>query len=463
MIYDYGKYIVGGSWIGALWFLYTTINNVLSNQTKSAGIALLSLAILILCYKINRIGYGFKALNSIMASHTVMWFAVKILSWFEITDVDVVLKIAIIIIISVFLTWAQIQCLQFTILETPNVPFCFYIDYASFFSKFKKKKRFNKHMNTVSSMSAYTPKMEQKTSGTVYFENRNVNKEKNFQEKRIKEDKNAMDELESLIGLKNVKQDIRELQAVVKTNRYREKYGMKTTKQESYHLVFLGNPGTGKTTVARIIGSIYSELGILEKGHVVEVDRSQLVAEHVGGTAVKTKEKIKEAYGGILFIDEAYTLSSGGTRDFGKECINTLLTEMENNRDKFVVIVAGYPKEMNAFMGSNPGLKSRFSKTLYFEDYSEDELYKIFDRLMRKNELTITNSASIKVREVIRKIYLNKRDNFGNARVVRQLYDSIVRKMDVRIANVIERNERKLTEAERKELLKTILDADVDN
>ena len=183
-------------------------------------------------------------------------------------------------------------------------------------------------------------------------------------------------QLNSLIGLTGVKQEVNSLINLLKMKQLRDARGLKTPNV-SKHLVFLGNPGTGKTTVARLLSKIYKQMGVLEKGQLIEVDRGGLVAGYVGQTAIKTQERIDEAMGGVLFIDEAYTLAKGGA-DFGQEAIDTLLKAMEDKRDNFVVVVAGYSAPMATFLESNPGLKSRFNKNIVFEDYSQDELLAIF-------------------------------------------------------------------------------------
>ena len=197
----------------------------------------------------------------------------------------------------------------------------------------------------------------------------------------------AMEELNDLVGLEKLKKDVKELVELMKVQKMREERGMKTAKI-SKHLVFSGNPGTGKTTVARILASIYKQEGILSKGQLVEVDRSGLVAGFVGQTAIKTQEKIEEAMGGILFIDEAYALVKEG-QDYGQEAIDTILKAMEDKRDDFVVIVAGYPDLMKTFIESNPGLRSRFNKYFYFDDYNAEELEKIFDIYLKKKTYSI--------------------------------------------------------------------------
>ena len=202
----------------------------------------------------------------------------------------------------------------------------------------------------------------------------------------------------------------------------------------SYHCVFTGNPGTGKTTVARIVAEIYKELGVLKKGHLVETDRSGLVGEYVGQTAPKTNAIIDSALDGVLFIDEAYSLVQGGQGDYGKEAISTLLKRMEDDRDRLVVILAGYSKEMDDFINSNSGLQSRFNRYIEFPDYSSEELLQIFDFIIKKNEFVLTDEASNLVKEVIAKAVANKNNNFGNARYIRNLFEKVITQQANRIA-----------------------------
>ena len=197
-----------------------------------------------------------------------------------------------------------------------------------------------------------------------------------------------MAELNGLVGLNDIKSDVEDLVGLVKMQKLRESKGLKTVPV-SLHLVFTGNPGTGKTTVARILAEIYKEIGVLKSGQLIEVDRSGLVAGYVGQTAIKTQEKINEAIGGVLFIDEAYTLAKEGN-DYGQEAIDTILKAMEDRRNDFVVIVAGYSEPMHNFINSNPGLKSRFNKYFYFADYSGPELIEIFDRMCKKFDYKLT-------------------------------------------------------------------------
>lgn len=246
----------------------------------------------------------------------------------------------------------------------------------------------------------------------------------------------AMAELNELIGLDVVKKDVDSLVNLVKVRRLRQERGMKTPDM-SFHLVFSGNPGTGKTTVARIVGKVYSALGILSKGHLVEVDRSGLVAGYVGQTAIKTQEVITKALGGVLFIDEAYTLApENADKDFGQEAIDTILKAMEDHRDDFVVIVAGYATLMPRFIDSNPGLKSRFNKYLYFEDYNGDELFEIFQGRVKRNDYRLDEAAEAAVKDHLQELYEDRDDNFGNARDVRNLFEKIVAAQADRVAGL---------------------------
>ena len=242
-------------------------------------------------------------------------------------------------------------------------------------------------------------------------------------------------ELDELIGLKQVKEEVRTLANFVKVQRMREKKGMKVPKM-SYHLVFTGSPGTGKTTVARIVAHIYKDLGILKKGHTVETDRSGLVAEYVGQTAMKTNAIIDSALNGVLFIDEAYALvPEDSHNDFGQEAISTLLKRMEDDRDKLVVIIAGYTDEMQRFIDSNPGLQSRFNHYIKFPDYSAEELYQIFQTYLKKNEYTMTEEAGDYLKKQLKTARANKDRNFGNARYVRNLFEKAIEHQANRIAH----------------------------
>lgn len=233
-------------------------------------------------------------------------------------------------------------------------------------------------------------------------------------------------ELEELVGLSIVKEDVLSLVHLQEINKLRKKRGFKTIPI-SKHLVFVGNPGTGKTTVARLIGQLYHAMGILSKGQLIETDRSGLVAGYVGQTALKTKEVIDNALGGILFIDEAYTLSpKDGGNDFGQEAIDTILKAMEDYRDDFVVIVAGYPDLMSRFIASNPGLASRFNKYFFFEDYTSEELLDIFKSMCKKAGYNCEPEALEYVRTVLDKRCQEKDSNFSNARMVRNYFENAI-------------------------------------
>ena len=236
-------------------------------------------------------------------------------------------------------------------------------------------------------------------------------------------DRTPLSELQEMVGLQPVKRMVQQITDVQKVARVRRRNGLNAVAP-SPHLVFTGNPGTGKTTVARHIGRIYKSLGLLSSGHVVEVDRSQLVGGYVGQTAIKTREALDSAKGGVLFIDEAYSLARDHANDYGHEAIETILAYMENNRGQIVVVVAGYPAEMKTFMSMNPGLASRFDYTLPFPDYSDDELTFIFERLAAEYDYELDDVARGALKLVVSS--WDRGDSFGNAREVRRLFNEVV-------------------------------------
>lgn len=253
-------------------------------------------------------------------------------------------------------------------------------------------------------------------------------------EKPEEPETDPMEDLDALIGLNAIKDDVKELIAFVKIQKMRKEQGLKAVPV-SLHLVFTGNPGTGKTTVARILARLYKQIGVLSKGQLVEVDRSGLVAGYVGQTAIKTQEKISQAMGGVLFIDEAYALSQKDDA-FGQEAIDTILKAMEDNRDDFVVIVAGYTEPMEVFINSNPGLKSRFNKYIEFEDYSIDDLEKIFMMNCKKYDYVLEEDVEKHVRELIVQRKMEHSENYANAREVRNLFEEIITNQAKRVADL---------------------------
>ena len=261
-----------------------------------------------------------------------------------------------------------------------------------------------------------------------------------------------MAELDALVGLDDVKKDVKSMMNLVKVRRLREENGLPVPPM-SLHMVFMGNPGTGKTTVARLLGGLYAAIGALEKGQLVEVDRSGLVAGYVGQTALKTKEVIDSALGGVLFIDEAYSLAEGGENDFGREAIDTLLKAMEDHRKDLVVIVAGYTGPMEKFLSSNPGLESRFNKYIYFPDYSGDELYRIFLSQVSRSGYTLSPEADAYARDYFRSVYENRDANFANGRDVRNRFEDMVVRHANRVAAMESPGREALMELRREDFL----------
>jgi SpoVK/Ycf46/Vps4 family AAA+-type ATPase len=261
----------------------------------------------------------------------------------------------------------------------------------------------------------------------------------------------SLDQLHSLTGLSAVKSTVQELVNIAKVAQMQLQAGIKAPAI-TRHLVFTGNPGTGKTTVARILGEIYKNLGVLSKGHFAEVDRADLVAEYLGQTAPKTAKVVESALGGVLFIDEAYSLVPDGRGDmYGQEAINTLLKMMEDHREDLVVIVAGYKDEMSRFINSNPGLKSRFSRSIHFEDYSASELTEIFKVRCEQHGYLLSDNTLNSVQDLAKQ-FETQIGELGNGRFVRNIFDRCVAIQCNRLAA--------LTKPSKKDL-KTFLPADI--
>lgn len=278
-----------------------------------------------------------------------------------------------------------------------------------------------------------------------------INTETNASDSRCLDD--AINELDSLVGLTPVKEEVMNLVNFLKINKMRLDRELPTIKM-SNHMVFFGNPGTGKTTVARLIANIYKRIGLLEKGHLIETDRAGLVAGYVGQTAIKVREVVSSAFGGVLFIDEAYTLSQEGD-DYGKEAINTLLKIMEDHRNDLVVIVAGYPNLMHRFLETNPGLKSRFNRFIDFPDYSPDELQLVFEKMVKNAGLLIAGSAATKTKKIFQIAYSNKNESFGNARFVRNIFQNAVTQQANRLMKYSDLNDQALITLESLDIIES--------
>ncbi|HUP68848.1 MAG TPA: AAA family ATPase [Acidimicrobiales bacterium] len=249
-------------------------------------------------------------------------------------------------------------------------------------------------------------------------------------------------DLDALVGLAPVKAEVRLVTNLLQVQRLRRERGLPVA-ESSHHLVFTGNPGTGKTTVARLLAAIYRTLGVVEKGHLVESDRLQLVAGFVGQTAIQVRKVVESALGGVLLIDEAYALARGDERDFGQEAIDTLVNLIENHRDEVVVIAAGYPDEMADFIDSNPGLRSRFPKSIAFPDYSTDELVAIFSSMCAKASYSCDAGATEAVRTWLETQPRDK--GFGNARLARNLFEAVVARQASRIVAMADPTNEQLT------------------
>jgi SpoVK/Ycf46/Vps4 family AAA+-type ATPase len=261
----------------------------------------------------------------------------------------------------------------------------------------------------------------------------------------------AMQALNELTGLTAVKAEINTLINFIKVQKAREESGLKTTSL-SLHIVFTGNPGTGKTTVARIVAQIYKALGVLTQGQLIETDRSGLIAEYVGQTAVKVNTTVNSALNGVLFIDEAYSIVGDKDDSFGKEAVSTLIKRMEDDRKNLIVILAGYTDQMYTFIDTNPGFKSRFNRYIDFSDYTPEELFAIYESMSLKLDFVLTDKAKLKLAQVLSLAYTNRDETFGNGRYVRNLFEKSMEMQANRIAGI-----GKLT----KDLLRTIEEIDI--
>jgi len=246
--------------------------------------------------------------------------------------------------------------------------------------------------------------------------------------------KDSFRELEKLIGLQEVKRVLAEVSAFALIQTKRKQQQLKADNT-ALHMVFKGNPGTGKTTVARILGRILNDIGILSKGHLIEVERADIVGEYIGHTAQKTREMIKKAMGGILFVDEAYSLAQGGEKDFGRESIGTIVKAMEDYRDNLIIILAGYSDEMERFLRSNPGLRSRFPIHINFNDYDTDELFQIALQMYSERDYELTSRCRWKLKQHLSDFTRTRHPHSGNARYVRNLTEKSIRLQALRIVD----------------------------
>lgn len=255
--------------------------------------------------------------------------------------------------------------------------------------------------------------------------------EQSVEEKTLTKEE-CLELLNQLVGLKTMKEEVKQLVSFLEIQTKRKEHNL-SLSQPALHMVFTGAPGTGKTTVARIIAKIYASLGILKKGHLIETDRSGLVGQYMGHTDAKTTEVINSALDGVLFIDEAYSLSKDSENDFGQEAIDTLVKRMEDDRGRLIVIVAGYGEEMNTFIESNPGLRSRFNTNVHFENFTAPELLEIFQGMCNKNDYTVGKKSQEKLLSIFEIETKDNRDDFGNGRYIRNLFEKVLRNQAMRL------------------------------
>lgn len=280
------------------------------------------------------------------------------------------------------------------------------------------------------------PKREQPAQGGEVATQEKQTQTATEEEKPLPTVEELLAQLDELCGLEKVKKDVRSLINLIKIRKLRKENNLPVPPM-SLHLVFMGNPGTGKTTVARLLAGLYRAIGVLPKGQLVEVDRSGLVAGFVGQTAIQTQKVIQSAMGGVLFIDEAYALAGEGN-DFGREAIDTILKAMEDHRDELVVVVAGYQQPMSRFLSSNPGLESRFNKYFYFEDYTGEQLEQIFMIQCKKNGYAPDDELKSVLPDFFKEMYNDRDDNFGNGRDVRNLFEQLISAQSDRVAQLEE-------------------------